>query len=566
MAGILDILTGKTNPGELLSAKIENDNLREEISYMGSEIHDLQESMLAISDAFDNTGWRPLTDTDAKTIRLETVKKMALVGRAMYTMNPFIKKGIRARYSYVWGRSVFFDGVSDIQDQLDTNRKKLFSPQAYEELEVTLATDGNVFTALDVSNKDGVTAFRVPLDEITGSVSNPYDSEDIWFYKRNYVVNTTNSQSGAISSVATVKYYMSVSYYNTFKKQGKALPKRFNKIGVEQNFVLHHMAVNKQVGWKWGIPDVTPVVFWAKAYKEYLEDNAMLVKAYSRLAWQVKASSVNGANAAASQLIARPTRDPFTGELNRTGGTAITGVGNELSPIQPTGSSVDFSKGSALAGAIASGLEIPLVVVTSSASDGTRATSDTLDLSTLKAMLSRQQLHTERFLEIFEFWGADVTPNPTNATKTKEITEAKGDTPGTGSEAAYAVITWPQIETDTTKDRIAAIGTAVELDVLYKQEARKQIIDILGIAPYKPWDDLPTMDDDPMAQQQAALQQSLKITNGNGQVIEKTAPPAPGAGPVIPKQGVSGGTSAKGGKLNTNNAARDNRAANKNNN
>jgi hypothetical protein len=382
------------------------------------------------------------------------------------------------------------------------------------------------------------------LDEIEGAVSNPLDAEEIWFYKRSYSVTKTNSQTGAVTTDNIVKYYASLGYYQKLVKQDKALPRRWNKIGVEQEFVVQHTTVNKQVGWRWGVPDIMPVIFWAKAYKEYLEDNAMLVKAYSRLAWQIKAGSAAGAQAAATQVMRAPTRDPYTGEVRDIGGTGISGLGGDIAALPATGSQVDFSKGSAMAAAIAAGLEVSLVVILSDSGNSNRAAESSLDLPTLKAMESRQAIHTDRFLEIFEFWGADITP-PRGGTKS--IEEAK--TPG--EPAGYAIITWPQIESDTTKDRIAALGTAVEEGILYKQEARKDALDVFGIAPFKPWDELPTMEDDPAAKEKFDQQQEQF-----NQQQEANA--------VIAKQGVSGGVAAKGGAMSTNNQARDSRKANSN--
>lgn len=537
--------------------RIQKEDMQGEIRYLTSTISELQEDMLKISDAFDRRGTTELTgwdERDAVEIPLKTVKKVAKTSRAMNAMNPFVKRGVNARISYIWGKGVTFDGVEGIQDKLDVNHNKLFSPQALEEYERVLATDGNAFTALPIGEgaDDPDEAFRVMLDEIVGVVANPLDREEIWYYKRSYTVQKTNSRTGEVNSEVVEKYYASLPYYQKLKKKGKILPRNWNKVGIEQKFIIQHVSVNKQVGWRWGVPDIMPVIFWAAAYKEYLEDNAMLVKAYSRLAWQIKASSAQGAQAAAAQVMAAPTRDPYTGEARTVGGTAVQGMGGELNPVANVGSSVDFSKGSPLASAIAAGLEVSLVVITSDPGSGNKATAETLDLPTLKAMESRQNLHTARLLELFEFFGATVRPSDKTTKTNREIQEAKAENQeGVGTDVA--MVTWPQIETDTTKDRITALGTAVELGILYKQEARKEAIDLFGLAPYKAWDDLPTMEDDP------AAKEKMEVEAANA---EKEFERAQQTASVVAAQGQSGGVAAKGGAQNTNNAARDNRAKN----
>lgn len=534
--------------------RLEKQSMQEEMGHMAQELSEVKEDLLKISDAFDNKGWEsPLDQKNSREISLATVKKIASVSRAVTAINPQVKTGVNARIGYIFGKGVTFDGVESIEEKMEDNRNKLFSPQALEEFERVLATDGNSFTALPVDNAintaNFATAFRIPLDQIADAVSNPTDIEDIWYYRREYVVRKTNGETGAVEEKTVIKYYASLSYWQRLEKQNKALPRRWKDAGVEQNFVIQHVAVNKQVGWRWGIPDVTAVLFWANAYKEYLEDNAKLVKAYSRIAWQIKAGTTGGANAAAATVGTAPTRDPITGQPQAVGATMVTGLGGELTSVPNTGSSVDFTKGSPLAASIAAGLEVPLSVITSEGSTGTNV--DGLDPTTRKAMELRQKLHTERFLQIFAFWGVAVSEKSRAASnKPQSIQEAadaskdKSDSSKQGPD--FAVVTWPQIDSDTTKDRMTALGTAVELGILFKQEGRKEALDVFGIAPYKPWDELPTLEDDPAKQEQVEL--DAENADKAAQAAKET---------VIAKQGVAGGVSAKGGSQTSNNAARD---------
>lgn len=524
--------------------------LQEEVSYLHYELREAKEDLLKVSDAFDNIGWAPLDQSNSLEMKLETVKKMAHLSRSLYAVNPFVQSGVNGRIDYVWGRGVAFDGVDNIADDIELNRKKLFNTNAYTELERTLATDGNSFTALPFGeNPDDETAFRIPLDQIMSAVSNPNDIEEVWYYRREWTTRKTNGDTGQVTDVKNIKYYPSMEYRQKLDKKARNLPRRWKDAGVEQNFVIHHVAVNKQVGWRWGVPDILPVIFWAKAYKEYLENNADLVKAYARLAWQIQSGTAAGAQAAGAQVMAPPTRDPLTGELRYVGGTAVTGPGTVASAMPATGSQVDFEKGSALAAAIAAGLQVSKTLITRDPGTGNRSAAETLDLPMLKAMEARQRMHTERFLDLFEFWGANISPainKSSNGEREAKEADAKTNAP------KYALVTWPQIESDSTKDRMAAVGTATELGVIFKQEARKDALETLGIAPYKPWDELPTMEDDPAAKEKFEQAQMEAETAFNREQQ---------AASVIAKQGVSGGISAKGGAQTSNNEARTNRKA-----
>lgn len=525
--GIFDFGREAQQVQQYAGLAIKNQQLIEEQDYLVGKIGEIEEDLLRISDAFDRQGTQQLTglpEEDASEIPLRTVKQVAATSRAMNAMNPFVKRGVNARISYVWGKGVSFDKVDGIKSIMDDNRRRLFSPQAFEERERVLATDGNMFLAHPRADArgDGETSFRIVLEQITGSVSNPDDKEEIWYYKREWSVKTTNSTTGEEVTKNFTRWYPSMSYAVKLEKQGKGLPRRWGKAGVDQNYVIQHETVNKQVGWRWGVPDILPVIFWAKAYKEYLEDNATLVKAYSRLAWQVKLPSGQSGPGIAAQLQAPPSRDPLTGELRDIGGTMLGGGGVEMAPIGTNSASVDFTKGTPLATGIAAGLEVSLTVITSDGGTSNRSGAEALDLPTLKAMESRQQLHTESFLDLFKFW-----------------------------EAEEAVVTWPQIYNDSTKDRITAIGTSVELGILFKEEARKETIDILGIAPYKPWDELPDPADDP--QNQYDEQKAEKA-------FEQAQQQANDESSAIAAQGKSGGVSARGGSQTSNNQARDSRS------
>lgn len=532
--------------GAFMHEAAMNDTLSEEVSYLNMRVQEVEENLLAISDAFDNVGWAPLTQEQSQEMPLKTVKKIANVARALNAANPWVKRGVNARISYVFGRGVKFDGVDGIKDELSKNRTKLFSPQAYEELERVLATDGNAFTAIPVKEEVGgnpTSAFRVVLDQITGSISNPMDAEEIWYYQRTYKVVVTNRETGEQEEQEEIKWYASLPYYQKLQKLGRNLPRRWNKYGVEQNYVIQHTAVNKQVGWRWGVPDILPVIYYAKAYKEYLEDNASLVKAYSRLAWQVKVPGMQAGNTASAQIMRPPSRDPLTGELNDVGGTAV-GT-HEITPLPATGSGVDFSNGSPLASAIAAGLEVSAVVILSDSGASNRAAEEGLDLPTLKAMEARQAVHVERFMEIFEFWGAKVDFNM--ASQLLSVEEAAGTKP-TPSE--YASVIFPPIESPSEKDHIAAVGTALELGVLFPSEARREVLEAMNISPVEPWYVLPTIDDNPAKKEERERQDEQAELNFKRQQE---------ASSVIAKQGVSGGIAAKGGAQSDKNSARDNR-------
>jgi hypothetical protein len=458
------------------------------------KIEDLEESLLEVADAFDNVGWSPMGFTEPQKVNeipLKTVKAASEVARALDAVNPFVKRGVNARISYIWGNGVQFEKLdSSTEKALRHNRDSIFSQQAYEERERAAATDGNVFTALHTASHD---SFRVPLAQIVGAISNPDNDEEIWYYKREWTTKRKGSSDTDEEKIEThTKYYPSLRYYQKLMDEGKNLPKRWGKYGVDQQYVIQHIAVNKQIGWRWGIPDIMPVIFWAKAYKEFLEDNLTLVKAYSRIAWQIKNSTTGGANAVSAQWTSTPTRDPITGEARSVGAALNTGQGTELVPTALNASEVKFDNGNPIAAAVAAGLEISLDVILSTSENSGAAS--TLDQPTLKAMETRQNLWTNAFLDLFEFWGDE---------------DAK--------------VTWRNISEDETHRRIQSVQLAYEGGTLFQDEARKEVLEMLRITPMHPDGEMPV----------SPAVQAAEIAAQNQQKIAETKS-------AVPSQGKSG--------------------------
>ena len=470
--------------------------LREQHSALENSMEILKESFADAMLALDDVGWKPLGgDEDATEIRLETLKTIAQTTRGLVAINPLIKRGVAVRTTYIWGSGVKFVGLDESDPLLTdrTNKKFFFSPQAFSELEAVMATDGNLFALISKgkarrsleSSGAGFKMTRVPMGEITGTISDPFNKEDVWFYRREFMVESQSYATGEKSATSRVVWYPATDYDTTngkpFMIQGKPV--------VWNSAILHNTA-NKQVGWKWGAPDLMSVIFWTKAYKEFLENSATLVKAYSRFAFKVTAQSKNGVQGAATKVAQQPTRDPFTGEVQGVGGTAVMGMGTTLSTIGRTGGSVDFSAGLPLAAMVAAGLEVPLTSLTADGGSSNRSAAETLETPTLKAMKARQQLWGGFFERLFDYVGK---PN--------------------------VKVVWGQIDPGDVLRRIQAITAAVPMNVLHAEEVRDLIVTAMEIENDK---ELPTEEE---------LGLAFASNTEMGKAALKTAqnPPAPAA-------------------------------------
>lgn len=426
--------------------------LAEVVQNQQDQIEHLEESRLAdIQLAIDNIGWQPLGgDLEGEELDIDSIKESADILRALGVINPLVKRGISMRIQYIWGKGVQFKGISEddkvFKNQL--NQRFMFSAEALAEAERCLATDGNFFVIASGavgrrSARGEAKLMRVPFKQITGIVTNPENPEDIWFYRREWTETRTKA-NGTPDTKNRIAYYPSDLYREPKR------PKTIATKPVIWDAVVIEHAVNKQVGWRWGVPDAMAVMFWAKAHKEFLEDSAKLVKAYSRFAFKATAPTPNSVRAVAAKVATPATRDAH-GNQQDVGATAVMSPGSNLQAIGRTSGSVDFSAGLPLAGYVAAGLEVPLTDLLSDSSLSNRSAAETLTASKLAAMVSRQKSWKLFFERLFAFWGKDV-------------------------EATFEVI-----EDETTIKKIQGVQMAAGMNVLHAEEVRDLLIKALDL-------------------------------------------------------------------------------------
>ena len=426
-----------------------------------NEIAELVEN--AIADAvlrMDDIGWVQfgVSQDDAEAMSLESAKKVSGLSRAMVTMNPLIKRGASVRSSYVWGKGIQFKKSEDsgVKELLDDAllKRYLFSDEAHREMETALATDGTFFFLAKGKRQARYRAHhvkpsgqRIPLHEITGIIVNPDNDEEVWFWKRPWQRTTWNTKTENASSKLEERWYPTDICPDDQRNRDL-----IGTVAVDASQTMFEHSVNKQVGWQIGAPDMTPVLFWAKAHKEFLEDSAKLVKAYARLAFKVTTATPQGVKQAAASVAAQPGRDPLTGDRNDVGGTAVLSAGSNVQAVGRTAGSVDFSAGIPLAGYVAAGLEIPLTDLLADSSLSNRSSAETLTDSKLAAMVQRQNSWVSFFDRLFAFWDVDEV-------------------------GPY----FDKIDTDTTMKAVQSVTMAADTNMLHADEVRELLKDILGL-------------------------------------------------------------------------------------
>lgn len=438
--------------------------------------------------ALEDIGWRPLMGiTDGTTnFTLDGLHSASELCRAVATVNPLVERGLKVRTGYIWG-----SGVSIVAKEFTTGpgrprtvnmepelpegiEETLTSTLAQLELEPTAATDGNLFFLVDRRTKEVV---RVPFEEVSEGVSQRGNRERLLYIRRtwndwdleldsggpvelNPISNPKASARGRSwiradregNAGGRAQFSFRDVWYPTpaglrMLKNGRGGSSRIAGDPVDHSKVIVHVPFNRLAGWRWGIPDVLPVVWWTKAYKEYLENCATLTKAYARFAWKVTSDKSRSVRRTAASMAQAPRNDPATGNALNVGASAVLGSGQDLSAVGGN-TKVDFDAGRPLAALIAAGLDVPLPDLLEDPSiSGSSSSSTTLNPSTILAMQGRQKVMDEMFHTIFKILGLKVH------------------------------IRWPEISEEPIHRRLQALDMAVRLGLFSADEARAMVLD-----------------------------------------------------------------------------------------
>lgn len=409
---------------EVASLRLENESLRESIT----------DRALAMEDV----GWKLIEgfsgDTDDTGLSLDNLHALSEKLRELAGSNPWHIRGAQLRHSYIFGRGMNYVDTKPGTDRITSdvhNKAALFSVEAYEAMNLACFTDGAFIAIYNTASR---TFTQVPLTQIKGVVTNPDDSMDIRYIKR--VWNSNGKPKEVWIPLSRFKRTATIAKSLTAEEGAKAVP-------VAQDTVAYIKHTKRQTGWTWGVPDSFGAMVWTMAYSGALKDYSELIHALSKFAWTITRSSSSGTDKLAAQVSAPGV-----------GGTSVTGDGNSLASVGVPSAQVNMNNVQPLIAAVAASFGVPTIALISSpgATGGSYGAATTLDQPTLKGFEALQDSWTLFFEEILRDLGS------------KDVR-----------------IEFPSIDTDAPYRQITSISQAVELGIVWPDEAREAVLDILDI-------------------------------------------------------------------------------------
>lgn len=456
----------------------------QEMSHLKAELETahfrLEEAAHSMEQFYrEDRGWEQIAQSTAQDMTPEGRRRAAELCRVMAIANPLVKRGLTIRAGYVFGSGVGIlapdgkeTGTQDVntvvQEFLDdpSNRRAFTGAQAHEELEKQLGTDGNVYAVLFTTPKTGFTRVRA-LDpmEITDIFMNPEDKTDPWFYRRDYVESTIGERTAKVTTRQKTTWYPALTHKPT---------RRMAVIDgnpVDWSAPVHHTKVNT-IG-KFGIGDAYAALPWARAYREFLEDWAKLMKSLSRIAWQIsgKKSSAQQARSALNGMGA--------------GGVAAMDPGTQLESVPKSGATIDAESGRPLATMIAAAFGLPVTTLLADPGQtGARAVAETLDQPTRLEMNGRREVWTETYRAILGHVIDQAVLAPQGPLKGGTVVDQftqQEEVILQGESDRTLTITWPDIDETPVDTMVKAIVDADATQKLPPLETMRLLLRALGV-------------------------------------------------------------------------------------
>lgn len=332
---------------------------------------DTADALTQASFMKEDVGWYDPSGRASDLVPLSVIKEHAIRSRRLATYNTIVKRGINIRNAYMWTdvpepRKI----AKRVKERLEP---ALLGREARVRDEAAFNTDGMVIYRVS----PGGNVAPVPITRVQGiaRAEDALEEADI----HALLITPVPLEDPSRATLPDPEWVI---------LDGKPRVDVVDQGGYKTNKTdsLVVATVNRLAGEQWGKPDLMGAVYWAQAYKEYLEAGHVLAKALARVAFKVKSTTTAQQQAVIDKM----------STLQGTGATASLGADQDLLAVSKAGAGIEFSAGTPLAAMVAAALDVPLSVLLTDGSAGGRQGAETaLEEPTFKALELRRQVHKD---------------------------------------------------------------------------------------------------------------------------------------------------------------------------
>jgi hypothetical protein len=370
----------------------------QEVGAMLANVQLLTERLAELELALEDQGWMRLSQEGQREFSRAALRKITQLARLFYLKNPLIRRGVNVQANYVFGQGVEIRSDNEdvntiLQSWQDDakNQAELTTQQAHLQTEVELQVMANLFFVffVDARKRGRVRVRTIPFDQVEDVIADPEDAKTPWFYKRVWTEARLDPALGQIMGANRTEYYPDWRY------RPAQQPATIGDSPVRWESPVYHIKVGGLSDMRFGVSEVYAALDWAKAYTQFLENWATIVRSYASFAWQLTTKAGKAGVAAAKTKLGSTYGTGLSGgETNPPpipGSTFIGADSVNMQPIRTAGATTSAEDGRRLLLMVASTMGLPETFF-GDTSVGTLATAKSLDRPTELQMRQRQML------------------------------------------------------------------------------------------------------------------------------------------------------------------------------
>jgi hypothetical protein len=392
--GVLDNIR-RALGGELAVKEAALAETASELGRAEASVSLLHERLAELELSLEDRGWDRLSGESDREFSRAGLRRINRLARLYWLKNPLILRGVAIKASFVFAQGVSITARDEaanevLQAFLDDpdNQVELTSHEARMTKERELQVHANLYFTLFSGVTGRVRVRSFPEDEVEDIISDPEDAKRPWYYKRTRTPRVLDANGEAVPGTTETAFHPDWRY------KPAARPATIGGHRVAWDAPVYHVAVNRLSDMKFGVSEVYAAIDWAKAYKDFLEDWATIVRAYARFAWQAKVKGGTTAVAAVKDRFGTALSASSGAETNpppATGSMFVANQGVDLQPMKTAGATTSAEDGRHLKLMALAALGIPEHYV-SEADNGNRATAEAMELPVKLMVVDRQAL------------------------------------------------------------------------------------------------------------------------------------------------------------------------------
>ena len=221
----------------------------------------------------NNIEWKRETSLSWLEFTRWGIQQIILIARLRCLKDPMLKRGMKVSSQYVFGRGVEITSEDKVaagilHDWRERNKSTL-GHAALAEQHRAKYYDGNIFWCNFTDSLDSgeVNIRTIDAVEIMDIVTNPDDTSEPWYYKRDWVQQAF--VDGSRTNVHMQAWYPALNYEPT----GAERLEKIGGIEVRWDEPIYHRKCGDAPGkWHFGLPEVYAALEWGQAVKRFLQD------------------------------------------------------------------------------------------------------------------------------------------------------------------------------------------------------------------------------------------------------------------------------------------------------